>query len=599
MLDALHGRQAQALLRERRIACALKRARTKDKGSQMKNYMDGGEAILEAFRKLKIDYIMSSPGSEWSPVWEALARQKLGNRQGPTYIDLWHETLAVNMATGYTLMTGRPQAVLVHAGVGLLQAGLGIHGALQAEVPMIVMSGESQTLGENPELAIEPQWYGGLSVGGAERFVENITKWARQVTSPYTLYETVIRAGEMAQRSPMGPIYLNVALEHMLHDWTPPKDDREVPFAPRLQPHPSEIEQVADLLLRAKNPVVVAEHAGRYPTAFHALVALAELLSLPVIWGRAASYCNFPTNHPLYLGVATYEHLTDADLILLIGGRAPWYPPHARPSQAKIVAINDNQFKGHMIYQNLHADLYLEGEISASLQALAQAVRAGKIDAAEIKMRRQKWARMHEALVANLDAEREKARGNGKAIDPLALVDTLGEVLPANTIYVDETILHGPALRQHLPFTTPQSFLRGFGGLGQGIGTALGAKLAARERPVVLLVGDGGFLYNPVIQALGASQQHALPILIVVFNNKGYMAMQKGHVHHYPDGAAESADLHYGSRLNGPDYETLGSHFGFHGERVEEPAKLKSAVQAALKKVNDGTTAILNVVLSR
>src|SRR5271170_93556 len=213
----------------------------------MKNYVDGGEAILEAFRKLKIDYILSSPGSEWSPVWEALARQKLGNREGPVYIDAWHETLAVNMATGYTLMTGRPQAVLVHAGVGLLQAGMGIHGALQSEVPMIVMSGESQTLGEDPEFDIEPQWYGGISVGGAERFVENITKWARQVTSPYTLYETVIRAGEMAQRTPRGPIYLDVALEHMLHDWTPPANDREVPFAPRVQAHPSEVEKVAKL----------------------------------------------------------------------------------------------------------------------------------------------------------------------------------------------------------------------------------------------------------------------------------------------------------------------------------------------------------------
>ena len=63
---------------------------------------------------------------------------------GPAYIDCWHETLAVNMATGYTLMTGRPQAVLVHAGVGLLQGSMGVHGALQSEVPMIVMSGESQ-----------------------------------------------------------------------------------------------------------------------------------------------------------------------------------------------------------------------------------------------------------------------------------------------------------------------------------------------------------------------------------------------------------------------------------------------------------------------
>jgi acetolactate synthase I/II/III large subunit len=204
----------------------------------MKNYLDGGEAILEAFRKLKIDYIMSSPGSEWSPIWEALARQTLENRAGPTFVESWHETLAVNMATGYTLITGRPQAVLLHAGVGVLQGSMGIHGALQNEVPMVVMSGESQTLGENPDLDIEQQWYGGLTVGGIERFVEPVTKWARAVTSPYTLYESVIRAGEMAQRAPKGPIYLNVALEHMLHDWTPPASPREVPPAPVMQPRP-------------------------------------------------------------------------------------------------------------------------------------------------------------------------------------------------------------------------------------------------------------------------------------------------------------------------------------------------------------------------
>src|SRR2546428_2764854 len=135
----------------------------------MKNYLDGGEAILEAFRKLKIDYIMSSPGSEWSPIWEALARQQLGNKPGPTFVESWHETLAVNMASGYTLITGRPQAVLLHAGVGVLQGSMGIHGAMQNEIPMLVMSGESQTLGGDPDLDIEQQWYGGLSPRGPRR----------------------------------------------------------------------------------------------------------------------------------------------------------------------------------------------------------------------------------------------------------------------------------------------------------------------------------------------------------------------------------------------------------------------------------------------
>jgi acetolactate synthase-1/2/3 large subunit len=564
----------------------------------MKNYLDGGEAILEAFRKLKIDYIMSSPGSEWSPIWEALARQKLDNKAGPTFIESWHETLAVNMATGYTLMTGRPQAVLVHAGVGVLQGSMGIHGAMQNEVPMVVMSGESQTLGEDPDLDIEQQWYGGLTVGGIERYVEPVAKWARAVTSPYTLYESVIRAGEMAQRVPKGPIYLNVALEHMLHDWTPPADMREVPPAPTVQPRAEDVEKVAELVRNSKSPVIVTEAAGRDPKAFSALVELADLLAIPVINGRINAYANFPTNHPLYLGMGRYKPLDEADLVLLVGARAPWYPPRRRPTRGKIVAIHDNPLKGHMVYQNLHADFYLEGDIAESLMLLVAAAKSAKIDTATVNARRQRWTREHQNYVAELRTEREKVQ-NGSAIDPLSLLGALGEVMPADTIYVDETITHSPLIRQHLPHTTPQSFFRGSGGLGQGIGTALGIKLAAPERPVALLIGDGSFLYNPIIQALGASKRHELPIIIVVLNNKKYEAMRKGHVHHYPDGASASKDLHFGVTIEGPGYEQLGSHFGFHGQRVENRAELDGALRGALAATKGGRTAILNVVLSR
>src|SRR5262249_2494009 len=159
---------------------------------------------------------------------------------------------------------------------------------------------------------IEPQWYMGLTVGGIERFVEPITKWARAVTSPHTLYESVIRAGEMAQRTPQGPVYLNVALEHMLHDWTPPAAAREVPPRPALRPRAEDIEAVAELVRAAKSPVIVTETAGRNPKAFAAMVALAELAGIPVINGRWQSYANFPTDHPLYLGMGHYEALADA-----------------------------------------------------------------------------------------------------------------------------------------------------------------------------------------------------------------------------------------------------------------------------------------------
>src|SRR5262249_3645890 len=207
-----------------------------------------------------------------------------------------------------------------------------------------------------------------------------------------------------AQRVPKGPIYLNVALEHMLHDWTPPALSREVPPAPSVQPRQDDVAMVAELLRNAKNPIIVTETAGRDPQAFSALVELADLLAIPVTNGRVNAYANFPTDHPLYLGLGNYKAVAAADLVLLVGGRAPGYPARRRPTTGKIVAIHDNPLKGHMVYQNLHADLYLEGGIVDSLKLLIAAVQAGKIDAGAVKARREHVAREHDSYVAALRA---------------------------------------------------------------------------------------------------------------------------------------------------------------------------------------------------
>jgi acetolactate synthase-1/2/3 large subunit len=129
----------------------------------MKNTRDRGEAIVQAFRDLEIDYVITSPGSEWAPVWEALARQVLENRNGPKCVQCWHENLAVNIATGYAMYTGKPQAVLLHAATGTLHGAPGLFAATRAEVPMVVLSGESTTLGEDLMDALRQ------SVGSKER----------------------------------------------------------------------------------------------------------------------------------------------------------------------------------------------------------------------------------------------------------------------------------------------------------------------------------------------------------------------------------------------------------------------------------------------
>ena len=564
-----------------------------------RNHQDGGEAILEAFRRLGVKYIMSSPGSEMSPVWEAMARQDASGTAGPKLIESWHETVAVDMALGYTAYTGEMQAVLLHAGVGVLQGSMALLSATASETPMIVMSGESAGLGEAGDLEIEPQWYGGVSVGGADRFVQPIVKRAMSVVHPDTLYENVIRAGELAQREQKGPVFLGLTLEVLLDEWRRPETLRAIPPAPKLRPLARDIEDVAALVAAARNPVIVAETAGRDPAAFHALLALAEAHAIPVYGARSAvTYASFPTGHELWQGFFKHDDLADADLILLVGGRLPWYPPSRRPGSGRIVSIAETPIKRHLVYQTLMADHYLEGDLATVLGELAQAVRPAEPERARIAERRTRWARKHRALEDAL-ARTAKAARELPGINAVALASVAAEVFPPDTIYVDETITHMGAMRPHLPLDQPQSFFRATGGgLGQGIAISLGLKLGAGDRPVVLFVGDGSLLYNPIVQALGASRKHALPIIIVVCNNAKYATMGTGHLRYYPDGVAAKSKLHYGVEIDGPEYQDLGSHFGFHGAKADNMADLGRALKEALAAVRSGRTSIVNVVMA-
>jgi len=564
----------------------------------LKQARDGGEAILEAFRNLDVDYIISSPGSEWSPVWEALARQQINEADGPTYINCWHETLAVNMAVGYTRVTGKMQAVLLHAGVGLLQGSIGIHGANLGEVPLLVCSGEANSYGEDPELDPQGQWYRNLSVvGGPNRFVDPFTKWSGQATSPYTLYEQLVRAGEMAQRVPKGPTFLDIPLETMIHDWTPPDKLRKIAPAPKTRPEAESISELADLLARSHNPLIITESAGREPEGFANLVNLAELLSIPVV-ESAPIYSNFPKSHPLHLGFNPGPYLNQADLVLIVGSRAPWYPPSAGPANATVVAMGETPIKGHMVYQNLLADLYLEGDLTIALRLLVEELQSkGLVDAVEVESRRQRWEEEHNRLEENRKAA-EAAAQSKQPIDPVWLCAALSQVMPKDTIYVEETTSHRGAITRHVQWETPHSYLHPSGGLGQGLGLALGVKLAKPGQPVVALMGDGGLLYNPVTQSFGVAGEANLPFLTIVFNNNNYEAMRSNHLHFYPGGAAATSGIYHGVHIPGPHYAKLVDPFDGYGERVEDPSKLKQALQNGLDAIKEGKIALIDVALS-
>ncbi len=562
----------------------------------MSEHLDGGEAILEAFRALDIEYIMSSPGSEWGALWEALARQKVEGTRGPKYLSCWHETLAVDMALGYALVTGRMQAVVLHAGVGLLQGSVGLHSAQIQNAPMIVVSGEGLTYGEQKGFEAGHQWYRDLSiVGGPHRLVEPICKWSSQATSVHTLYHTLIRAGHMSTRHPMGPVYVNVPIEHQLAAWTRPDRMIKAPPPPTPCAPPAEIQRVAELLVNAKNPVITTEAAGRSPQSYAALVKLAEALAIPVVETSSSIYSSFPKDHPLHQGQNFKPFVETADVILVIRSRAPFYPTSERPTTATVVLIDENPFRPHMVYQNYEADFVLEGDVTHTLETLAASVQAesGK---ARIEERLARHSAAHrkldDARLSALAAARKKP-----TIDPASLCAALSETLPADTCYVDEVVTHRNVLETHLRNQGPMSFLKVRGALGQGLGHAIGAKLAMPGRTVVSTIGDGSLLYNPVLPSLGYSAEENLPLLIVVFNNREYKAMRRNHLDYYPEGVAKQHGIYYGATLKGPDYSVLGEPFGGWGRKVENPAELVPAIHDAHNANREGRTAILNVIL--
>ncbi|MDX1483961.1 MAG: thiamine pyrophosphate-binding protein [Alphaproteobacteria bacterium] len=563
----------------------------------MKNTLDGGDAILEALRNLKVEYILSSPGTEWSSIWEAMVNQIHQGKNGPAFMDCWHETLAVDIAAGYTLATGKMQAVLLHAGSGLLQGVMGVHGALIAGVPMVVISGESLTYGEQPGFDPGRQWADNLSiVGGPQRLVEPLVKFACQTASPHTIYESIIRAGEMAQRPPVGPTYLSIPQEIMVAPWSMPENLREIPDAPKTVAASADIERVAGLIAGAKCPVVLAEAAGRDVDSYEALVELCERAAIPVVEKPGALFANFPKDHDLHQGHDFQKYWEAADLVLVVRTRTPWYPPSKRPPNAVVVDIDETPLRPYMAYQSHQADIYLEGDTASALKGLSEAVGAAGLDTAKVEARRAELAAAHEALMEERKAEQAAARKK-TPIDPVWLCAALGEAMPEGTIYIDEVTTHTDLLRKHIRWNQPQSIFTRQGGLGQGIGLSLGVKLANPDRPVATLIGDGAFLYNPVLQSFGASRDFSLPILVVIFNNRKYAAMQNMHHRMYPDGTAVDTGTYFGTFINGPDYVKVADSFGGYGEQVEDPEALPDAIRRAQEAVAGGRIAVLDVVI--
>lgn len=567
--------------------------------------ISGGEALIDILRRQGVEYIFSSPGSDWAPVWEVLSKKQALREPGPQYVNCRHEELAVTMASGYHKMTGRLPAVLLHTTVGTLHGLMALRSAYQEQIPMVVFAGDSISLGEQKDLDPGFQWPRFLAdVGGPARAAQSYVKWSCAITSGATLPGLVHRAAQLAMSPPQGPVLLSFPFELMIEEMDP-----GLMCQPHAVPLPSQadsrgLEEAARLLVQSQNPLIITEHAGQNPEAVDSLVELAELIAAPVVESRQPMYYNFPKNHPLHAGYDATAWLQEADVVFAVATVGPWHPPSAGPGKGRVVVLDDNPLHHQLSYWGYKADLCLAGHVPSSLAALVREVRAlvarDRTRRPLLEQRLSAWKAIHEGL-RKAWADEALASKDRKPIDARWLCYALNLVLPENATVVEETIMHSLFIRRYVERVQPRGFFGGvFGGLGTGLGQALGAKWASPDRFVVALMGDGSFNYNPVLAALGFAQEYETPILIVLFNNQCYASMKRTHLQFYPDGWAARTGVFYGVRIEpAPAYAALMNVFGGHGETVEDPDEIQPALLKAINAVRQGKTALVDVILEK
>ncbi|OGQ83531.1 MAG: hypothetical protein A3G40_15395 [Deltaproteobacteria bacterium RIFCSPLOWO2_12_FULL_57_22] len=560
----------------------------------------GAQTLLRVLAGMGVDRIFASPGSEWSPVWEALAEPPPKNESVPLYLTSRHEEIAVGMASGYAKATGKLPAVMIHTTVGALHASMALRGALHEQVPMVVVTGESIGFGEDEGPDPGAQWVGHLAdLGGPARLVDRVVKWSFGVNTKSILPATVQRACQLAMAAPRGPVFVSVPMEYLFEKMTknPPS-----PLGPAPAPtaNAKGIQELADLLLGAKNPVIISEEAGRSVKIVERMVELAEMLGAPVIETRSTGYLNFPRNHPLHGGYDPEEYLQEADAVFLLGAMVPWHPPSKGPGPGvKVAVLGENPLRAELPYWGFKVDLCLTGEVESSLEQLIDRLKQGLSKGnSGLAERAKKWRQRYEERKRRWSEEALSFQDK-KPIDTRWVMYELNQVLPADAMIVEETITHRLALHRYVDKLKPGSFFAGsIGGLGTGLGTALGVKAAAPKRPVICLIGDGSFNYDPGLAAMGFCQEHQMPIMIVIFNNYGYLSQKSGIPRYFPNGWAVKNKNFVGISITpSPDYSVLPRAFDGYGEKVEEPGEVRKALERGLKAVAAGQVVLIDIRL--
>ena len=555
---------------------------------------------LQALLDRGIDYVFANAGTDTAPIIEALVTAQKAGVKTPEFLTVPHENVAISMAHGYFLATGKPAAVMVHVTVGTANALCGLMNAARDQAPILLTAGRTPSTETGHIGSRNASIHWGQDSFDQGGIVREWVKWDYELRPGQAPDEIVGRALDIAMSEPKGPVYLCMPRE-VLGDMTdkqiPPPRDRAL-GALVATPSASGIEQAAQWLASAEHPLIISSSTGRDPQNVHRLARIAEHFGIGVaLPGEpGARELNIPTTHPMFVGIHPADIIAQADVIVAIDCEVPWWPSKVtlKPG-VKVIHIAPDPFFTRYPVRGFPVDLALAGSSSIALAMLETALQKAVSDKGALVTRRQQTFR----AISDARAAKQRAlvqgMANRKPLHPAWIAHCVNQVIDADTIIVNEM---GVPL-DFLALSEPRSYLSSSlaGGLGFGLGAAAGAKLGAPAKKVILIVGDGSYMFGCPTAAHHVARMYNLPITTLVMNNARWNAVHRSTLGMYPNGlAAKEPMMPLVSLGDSPAYEGIMQACGGHGEKVEEPAALAAALQRCLAANAAGRSALLNLI---
>jgi acetolactate synthase-1/2/3 large subunit len=559
---------------------------------------DIGDAIIAAMAAGGIEYLFFTSGAEIVWYQEAIAKAKAQGRPAPTLITMTHEHASLNAAIGYAAVSGKPVATAAHVDCGTLNYGGAIHTASHAGLPIMITAG------------VSPVSYPGTMRGSRDRgghlwlqqtfdqngILRNYVKWDHRLEFTDNPGLITSRGLQVALTEPRGPVYMSIPRELSLM----PARETSFPTAAQLgvprpaAPDPRGVREIAARLISAEHPYLVVSNSGRDKETVLPLVALCELLALPVVTSAFSAYLSFPFTHPLWLGS---QRLNEADVVLALEANVPWVPGAAAPPESAYVAVIDNDpIRERIPTFEFTADVRLNANSLSAIEALTDAVNAQltPADRARIAARRATYETRHAVRVAELERD-SIARSAKTPIDKLWLTHEIAAFVDDNTIVFDETLPHN-LVDSYLKCSQPGSYIANPASSGGYTpGAAFGAKLAAPDKHVVAVTGDGFYMFGTANAALWAAKHYNAPFTVVIYQNRAYSTGTLQVSSMYPDSYSQAGGYEGGTFAPPMDFAKEAEACGAYGENVTDPAEILPALRRAREANNRGLPAVISV----